>query len=361
MRCQDPAGAIRDAWDSSAINMDNNMGYALAGLAAAYTATGDGRYLEAMRRGLEWLAGVQDADGAWHWGYRSLGSAPAPAPTPPAEPGRAVPGTRGLLGTAEPRGRRAPQDVVEPTVRVPSGISVRGTLYSPFVGAQYLREGITGIRSVDAIQAYFPYALYLYAEMSGDEATRDALLPAARRAIAHLMAHNHDGTFFYSSWREVAGRWVRLDRRFSAGQADVYLGLRAMWRLTGEREFVAHAERLRTRIGELWTGTHWMEALEAPRPYRFSHGYLPYVFATTRGLAWLAENLDDTTIALAALALGLTTSGFEAASIMGRLADRQGHLGGLAFGSRPPFTTYSYTGDTAFAILAWAGTRRLIP
>lgn len=51
-----------------------NTGQALFGLAAAFRMTGDGRYRGAMESALDWLASVQDADGAWRRGLSIKGS-----------------------------------------------------------------------------------------------------------------------------------------------------------------------------------------------------------------------------------------------------------------------------------------------
>lgn len=297
---QDPGGAIRDAANTTAVNMDNNMNYAMVGLAAAFQATRVPRFLEGMRRGLLWLASVQEADGAWHWGYLT------------------------------------PQ-------------------YRPFVSEYYRALGITDIKGVDAIQAYYAYTLFLYVQLSGDRGLRERLLPTARSGIEYLIAHNYDGRFFYSSWQQRGGQWYRLDQQYSAGQADVFLGLMAMWRLSGEARYLEMALRLRRDLRVFFRQDAWGISRDDASGYRFSNGYLPYVFGIAEGLRWLAGHQDGSAIAAASLALGLQANGLPADEPLGALADLQGPRGGVAVSSDPAFRGYYYTNDAGFAILAWLG------
>lgn len=300
LRCQDASGAIRDALDSPAVNMDNNMGYALAGLAAAYQATGGDRYLAAMKRGLSWLASVQEPDGAWHWGYRAA------------------------------------------TDR-------------PFVGDAYRRLGITDIKGIDAIQAYFAYTLFLYISLSGDEEFARTAVETARRGIEYLIANNYDGRFFYSSWQERNGRWNLFPQQYSAGQGDVYLGLLALARLTGEERYAGMAGRLRRDMPVFLIDGAWATGRWGRTPYRFSNGYLPYILKAPEGLDWLAANQNGTAIAAAALAVGQQANGRSPAAALASLERLQGSDGGVGFSGRAPYSRYYYTNDAAFAILGWVG------
>jgi hypothetical protein len=303
---QDERGAIHDAVDNPGINMDNNMGYALTALMAVYQATGDPRYVSAVREGLRWLASVQDADGSWHWGYRVHGAA-------------------------------ADGD------------------YRPFVGEYYRERGITGIKSVDAIQAYFAYNLYLYRQAGGDARFVEQMLPTARRGIESLIARNYDGRLFFSSWQQRAGQWRRLRTHFSAGQADVYLGLIGMMKLTQEPRYGMIAERVRAHLPVFLSDDVWATSLTNNQPYRFSNGYLSHVFETRSGLVWLGNNQDGSAIAAAALALGRQAVGETGGPALGTLRMLQTEHGGVAFSDRAPFNRYFYTNDAAFAILSWLG------
>lgn len=300
LRCQDFNGAIHDALDNPGINMDNNMGYAMAGLIAAYRASGDSRYIAGVRRGLEWLASVQESDGAWHWGYI------------------------------------APH-------------------YHPFVSEYYRSLGIVDIKGVEAIQAYFAYNLYMYVSLSGDDAFGEQYLPFARRGIEYLLKHNYDGRFFYSSWQLRYQHWRRLPEHYSAGQGDVYLGLVALWQLTGDARYQRIASRLREGLPLFTRRNVWMTSLRNPNPYRFSNGYLPYVFRTADGLAWLTANQDGSAIAASALAIGQQANGIRADRSLTFLGEIQGVHGGVAFSSDDANPGYYYTNDTGFAILAWLG------
>jgi hypothetical protein len=304
LSCQDPNGAVRDAHDNPGVNMDNNMNYAMVALLAAYRASGDGKYLVAVRRGLDWLASVQEADGAWHWGYL--------APT-----------------------------------------------YEPFVGESYRRLGISDIQGVDAIQAYFAYVLYLYVQASGDREAGETLLPAARRGIDYLLKHNYNGRIFYSSWQRRGNFWFRLPTMYSAGQADVYLGLMALWRLTGDSRYDLAAQRLKSHLASTFLRNGvWKTSWWDNRPYRFSNGYIPYVFGRTEGVDWLADNQDGSALARSVLALGLQANDRPAVAPLTHLGSLQGPHGGIAFSSRPRFSRYYYTNDAGFAALAWLGAGR---
>jgi hypothetical protein len=306
LRLQDERGAIHDAVDNDAINMDNNMGYALAALMAVYRATGEQRYLNAVRGGLRWLAEVQEADGSWHWGYRLDG------------------------GAAD-------------------------GVYRPFVGDYYRRRGITGIKSVDAIQAYFAYNLYLYSRGGGEPAFVEKMLPTARRGVESLIARNYDGRLFYSSWQQRAGLWRLLRVHFSAGQGDVYLGLVGLMRLTQEPRYGLIAERVKAHLPVFLNDEVWSTSLTNIQPYRFSNGYLSHVFETRSGLVWLDSNQDGSAIAAAALALGRQAVGEPGGPALATLRTLQTEHGGVAFSDRTPFNRYFYTNDAAFAILSWLG------
>jgi hypothetical protein len=306
LRLQDERGAIHDAVDNYGINMDNNMGYALTALIAAHRATGDQRYLDGVRNGLRWLASVQEADGSWHWGYRM------------------------------------------------HGVPADGD-YRPFVGAYYRDRGITGIKSVDAIQAYFAYNLYLYGQAGGDPAFVNQMLPTARRGIESLIARNYDGRLFYSSWQQRLGLWRRLNVHFSAGQADVYLGLVGLMRLTHDQRYGAIAERVKAYLPVFLSDDVWATSLTNSQPYRFSNGYLSHVFGTRSGLVWLENNQDGSAIAAGALALGRQAVGQTGGPSLATLRTLQGEHGGVAFSDKAPFNRYFYTNDTAFAILSWLG------
>jgi hypothetical protein len=157
-----PDGAFLDAYDSQRINFDSNALYACMGLLAAHQVVGnpaDPVYLHVVRDFLAWFAaqqvsapGVPFDDGHWKIGYRVN---PEPPPT-----------------------------------------------YLPAI-APYDAQGITEIRWVDAVQCLGAFVLWWYWKLSGDNATRDALLPVYRKGIDGFITNNHEPAtgFFFSSWQ----------------------------------------------------------------------------------------------------------------------------------------------------------------
>ncbi len=172
-------GAFLDAWDSIRINFDANSLYGCMGLLAAYQVIGDAAYLTAVKKFLNWFAGMQMSapgdpftDGAWNIGYQvNLSGAPA---------------------------------------------------YIPAI-APYDTQGISEIRWVDAVQCLPAFVLWWYWTLSGDDATRAALLPAFQRGIDGFIANNYDGAsgFFFSSWQNKTAPTIFLYhdaiRRYDAG------------------------------------------------------------------------------------------------------------------------------------------------
>lgn len=157
-------GAIVDSKGSTVINEDSNMEYALIGLAAAYSYTRDPKYLEGLRKGVEWL-GTHMTMGDPFW----AGSFP---------------------------------------------------LY--FTAPTY--AGNYNTRGVDATSSLFVYCVYLHQRLSGSTALRDKYEPQIRAALSFLDAHNTgaDG-FSLSSW--VNGKLWAYE--YAADQVDVYLGWEA--------------------------------------------------------------------------------------------------------------------------------------
>ena len=152
-------GAFLDSWDSIRINFDANALYACMGLLAAYEALGGPGYLDAVKNFLTWFASMQKSapgdsftDGAWNIGYQ-----------------------------VNPAGSPA---------------------YIPAV-APYDAQGISEIRWVDAVQCLPAFVLWWYWKLSGDNATKTALLPAFTKAIDGFLMNNYDGEtgFFFSSWQ----------------------------------------------------------------------------------------------------------------------------------------------------------------
>lgn len=341
VRIQNAEGAIPDAWDSAWFNMDNNMGYALLGLSHAYAATGDAAYRAALGRALEWSArpDVQDADGAWHWGYR-----------------RTADGS-----------------------------------YAASVTDDHRRQGISDIRSIDTVQAFFALNLWLYSLAGGDPATVQALLPAARRGIDRLLASNFDGRrfFFSSEHQDAAGRWALSKEKYAMDQGDVYLGLKGICALTGERDYCLRAEALRDAFdASFWDGGNaryavGLNELDEPsdgeyilaqsvptfflrNPSAIARHALDYLIARRTPAGWIdpddADNRDGATIDVAGMALAAGTLGDEEVSQQAKeyLASQQVASAAEADGAfRYRIDTdersHLYTNVTAFAIMALCG------
>lgn len=172
-------GAFLDAHDSNRINFDSNALYGCMGLLAAYQALGGQAYLDAVKNFLTWFAsmqisapGVKFEDGHWKIGYQVN---PNPPPT-----------------------------------------------YLPAI-APYDAQGISEIRWVDAVQCLPAFVLWWYWKLSGDTATKNALLPTVQKAIDGFIANNYDPEtgFFYSSWQNKTAPTIFLYhdaiRRYSSG------------------------------------------------------------------------------------------------------------------------------------------------
>lgn len=163
LRLQQPDGAIVDSLGSSVVNEDSNMEYALMGLASSYLYSGDSRYLDGLRRGVEWLASKMTMDDP-----RWAGSF---------------------------------------------------ALYYTTDGGAYYRT-----RGVDATSSLFVYCVYLHQRLSGSSELRDRFEPQIRAALNFLDTWNtaKDG-FSLSSWV----RGSIYDYEYTADQIDVYLGWEA--------------------------------------------------------------------------------------------------------------------------------------
>lgn len=238
-------GGPRVAWDSELYNRDNDAGYMGFSLGLAGALWGSESHIDALERLLDWYAGTVDADGCWHWGYA----------------------------------RKA------------------GGGYEPTVGAEYtsLVPPITGIRCIDAPQSFPVAGLALYASLRPeDTAMMDRLLPICKRAIDAFIAHNYEArtTFFYSSSQFVSGSWKLFDVAYSAGQADVTVGLRSLFALDGDARYQQLAQQLEANVDQrFWLPGLGLYAvggsgpdlvLESNERYPFAQGWLGWVFPTAR-------------------------------------------------------------------------------
>ena len=197
---QTAEGTIPDSPGSPIANEDSNMEYALIGLAAAYWQTGDGRYLQGLEKGIQWLAERQDMSqsfwrGSWYYTYQSF--------FPYA-----------------------------PVATSPGG-------------------GVNDVRGVDATSALFVYLLYLHKALSGRSDLVSQYADNAIAALTFLINNNGDpaSPFYFSSWQQRNSQWELWRFQYSADQGDVYLGLAAASQLfepAGVGDYTLAATRLKT-------------------------------------------------------------------------------------------------------------------
>ena len=257
---QDSGGALQDDRGGDVCNEDSNMEYALAGLGAAFSATGDPRYLAALERGIRWLAARQEmADGPWRgsWFY-------VYACRPPYAPVATSPGA-----------------------------------------------GVTDVRGVDSTGALFVYLLWLHARLSGSDALAQELSSNARGALDFVLDRDLDANgFTFSSWQLSGGAWRLWRYQYAADQADVLLGLRAGGLLFGSsgQRYAAAADRiaqgLAARFFDAGAG-RFSEGLDEDGDLDFSEefdgifpqGYIPWVLGpSAQAIAayqWLARGVQS--------------------------------------------------------------------
>jgi hypothetical protein len=199
LKQQNADGMIPDEPGSQIVNQDSNMEYALIGLAAAYRQSRDVRYLNGLERGIVWLAEreeMTDPDwcGSWRYTYST---------TPPYSPVPVSPG-----------------------------------------------PGIADVRGVDSTSALFVYLLYLDKTLTGADTLSSLYGPNARASLDFILAHNQGADGFFDSSRqkwESDGQWHLWAFRYSADQADDYLGVRAGWILYGDGRYSQSAKLLKFR------------------------------------------------------------------------------------------------------------------
>lgn len=257
---QNADGAIPDVCGGPLCNEDSNTEYALIGLAAAYWASHDHRYLDGVEKGIRWLADREEmADPQWRgsWFYAFQSKPPyAPVPTSPG-------------------------------------------------------KGVTDVRGVDSTCALFPYLLHLHAALSGQDRLNRQYETNARAALDFALTRNQtpeSGSF--SSWqlKKRDGQWRLWRFQYTADQADVYLGLRAGGLLFGEERYRLAADRLRQRmpgffeakLGRYALGQDADGSLEPDFDGFdgiFPQGYLPWVLgnfaSNSASCQWLSQRVQS--------------------------------------------------------------------
>jgi len=338
---QNSDGAIPDAHDSGWFNNDNTMGYTITSLYFAYLESKDNRYRDAMKKALAWQASVQDSSGLWHIAYKK---------------------------------------------------NSRGT-YVPSTPPEYTRDSIDDIKSIDAIQSFFVYNLWLYSQIARDDDFARIKSESARMAIDALILNNRDenGRFFYSSWQLKRGNWRRLNYKYAMGQGDVFVGLIGAWHLLGDRKYFDYANTIRNSFDSaFWDPAHgryanaidendaqddeeYILAQAIPtfffgKPLMHSSNALKYLISHKTASGYIdPENSDSSyTLNIAALALAANQleNAEEAASDKSYLASMQVNSTGRADGAfkddassaNDDGTSNLYIDNTAFCIMALSGT-----
>ncbi|MBI2519198.1 MAG: hypothetical protein HYV97_02225 [Bdellovibrio sp.] len=203
-------GGPRNSYDSDYYNQDNDAGYAGMALALAAARWNYSDHIAAVKRLIVWYANVMQADGVWHWGYS----------------------------------RNGLDD------------------YEPWVGDQYtgLVPSITGLRSLDAAQSFPAVVMAIYASaFPEDTEFIQTYAPIMIQGIDALIANNYDSSngFFFSSYQYYSGAWHLYEAQYSAGQADVYLGLMCAYALTGTQRYKDYAIAIKNNFH----AAYWSSAL----------------------------------------------------------------------------------------------------
>lgn len=241
---QDVNGAIPDEAGSDTANEDSNMEYALIGLAAAYEATRDGKYLTGLEKGIAWLAAREEmVDPAWKGSWRYVYSM-----TPPYDPVPTSPGA-----------------------------------------------GVADVRGVDATSALFVYLLYRDRQLTGSTALVTQYGANARAALDFVLAHNiNPSGFSGSSWQRATGSttWTFWPYEYAADQGDVYLGMNGGALLFPDNpKYAAKAQFLRANAPTqfyLTSEQRYAVGRDPDSPLDtdlgidtiFPQGYLPWVFGS---------------------------------------------------------------------------------
>jgi len=256
---QNAGGAIPDERGVITVNQDSNMDYALIGLAAAYEATKNPKYLGGFERGIAWLADRQEmADPDWKGSWYYVYSANPPYQHIPTTPG----------------------------------------------------PGLTDARGVDATSALFAYLLYLDRRLTGNNTFVHRYSANARVALDFVIHHNLDSDgLSRSSWQLRAddGKWHFYQEKYSADQGDVYLGMHAGAMLYGDAKYREAAERLKTLTSERLFSTSLqryllgmdengnLDSSDDGNSADFSQGYLSWIWGESEqsraALTWLRSKL----------------------------------------------------------------------
>ncbi|MBI4744127.1 MAG: hypothetical protein HY776_04845 [Actinobacteria bacterium] len=246
---QDKNGAIKDSSDGY-INEDSTMEYGLIGLAAAYHKTNNAKYLTALKKGIKWLAKVQNKDGSWYIAYNHN--------------------------------------------------------YLSETPSVYQEDSIEAIKGVASTNSLFVYNLYLYTYLSKDKTLAVILRKNSEKALIFILKNNYDAKdgYFRNSYQKRNGRWYLWPVKYSADQADCYLGLMAGYRLYGNPKYLTKAKAIKENFNSIFFDKNKKifkvgideknQALDDSgfNEY-FVQGYAPWVFGnnkyTKMSIDWLRK------------------------------------------------------------------------
>ncbi len=293
---QDVNGAIPDQAGSNTVNTDSNMEYALIGLAAAYGATHDPKYLTGLEKGIAWLAAREEmSDPTWQGSWRYVYSL-----TPPYNPIPTSPGT-----------------------------------------------GIADVRGVDATSALFVYLLYQHSVLTGSTTLVNQYSANARAALDFVLSKNiNPSGFSGSSWQLPTGSttWQFWPYEYAADQGDVYLGMHAGALLFPDNpQYATTANFLKANVPSQFymaNEQRYSVGRDTGSPLdpnlgidtNFPQGYVPWVFGSNAQSSGSVQWLINQTAADGSIRSPSTDPAYA-------LSDVILLLGADTLGMQPPTTT----------------------
>jgi hypothetical protein len=194
---QSATGAIEDSPGTGIVNHDSTMEYALMALGAAYDLTGKSKYLVGLENGIAWLAARQEMTdaawkGSWWIAYDLNGNHKAVSPG----------------------------------------------------------DGLKDARGVDTTAALFVYLLQLDKRVNPTTTLPTTYQPNAIAALDFLQnkCMDSDGCT-WSSWQITNDdTYVQYREKYTADQADVWMGLHAGALLYNAAKYGPMAETLKNRV-----------------------------------------------------------------------------------------------------------------
>ncbi|OFZ28386.1 MAG: hypothetical protein A2622_04615 [Bdellovibrionales bacterium RIFCSPHIGHO2_01_FULL_40_29] len=261
-------GGARISYDAELYNQDNDSGYSMMALALAVARWNIPEHAAALKRNIQWFSNIVQTDGVWYWGYCKEGNADCP---------------RSYI--------------------VPASGADCIAGYCPSVNSYYtgLAPSITALRSIDAPQSFPAVGLAIYASLFPDDsAFINSVKPKILSGIDALIENNYDisNGYFYSSYQYKNGLgWLLYEVQYSAGQCDVYMGLKAAYSLTGNKKYKTYADHIKENFDQdyfdasrnlysigLFGPMGGTKTMDTTVNYGFAQGWCAWVFGES-GLA----------------------------------------------------------------------------